>query len=644
MKNIALSFKIPTYLKWFFVALFCIVVLCNCGMSDNAKGAEDQQTTPPQPVNFSNNSKTMDSEIVSIKINDTPYVYGKSASVALITDEIFKFEVVVKNTGTTTWGKNTDAGEHGASLLSRGDPSHDINDYNETFGAFFILYPMQFGIPYGSNDPTVLPGQLWEVNTLLSAPGKAGSYTMRWQTKQWPLGSSPGSHISTTNQESYKNPDNYFNRPFFGEELAVSIVVQERKEQAPVPERQKGVLDQLDFEYVGTFSLPRVNQPGTSNRLNKTYTNSGITLRKIRNEKGETVETRMLAVAGTRVDETFLYEVAIPKTFGKVVGTNAVDVPTAALTATFSGQSSLLINRKGGSDSWSQGSMWYDETTGLLYWTNWADYPGNQRLPSIPSLYYAKLDFEKKLVTDRKSWRLPDDRGGAPFGGFMGGVTVIPNSFKDKYLDGRKLAIGFGGGGSISSIRSYGPSIAAVGIDSNGDMKNDFMPVMFYPINSEDGSTHCVREGNYLALQNWHTNPTSPWDGRWLDIDVIRAGVFIDYKGKKGYVTFVNQGTGRTAYDFSGRRFFQKRQNSWYFYDFETLGKAVKGEISKVGLTPSSYNVVNYPTTNANPSMSTAMVTGSCFDHDTGLLYLYNKTANGNEPFVHVYRVNPSDD
>ena len=94
----------------------------------------------------------------SLEINGSPYIHGTSNAVQLITDEIFAFKVVLQNNGTTTWGRNVSAGEHGASLLSRGDLSHDINDYNETFGAFFILYPMQFGIPYGSYNPTVLPG------------------------------------------------------------------------------------------------------------------------------------------------------------------------------------------------------------------------------------------------------------------------------------------------------------------------------------------------------------------------------------------------------------------------------------------------------------------------------------------------------
>ena len=585
----------------------------------------------------------MDSGIVSIKINGVPYVYGVSPPIALTADEVFIFEVVVKNTGATTWGKNKSEGEHGASLLSRGDPSHDLNDYNETFGTFFILYPMQFGIPYGSNNPTILPGKSWEINTTLRAPGNTGSFTMRWQTAQWPLGMEPGSHITNTGISEYSNPNNYFNRPFFGEEIVVDFIITQRNGQVPVPFRMREVLDQFDFVYEGTFSLPRVNLPGTNTRANKTYINSGITLRKIRDEQGKILGTRMLAVAGTRVNETVLYEVAVPETLGKVVDTDASAVPVAELTITFSGQSSLLINSGGGSEGWSQGSMWYDENTNMLYWTNWANYPGSGRMPSLPTLYYAKLDFENKQVINRESWRLPENRDGAPFGGFIGGVTVIPDSFANNYLNGQKLAIGFGGGGSISSIRSWGPAFGTVSIDKNGTVKNDFNPLMYYPHDSLNSSTHCVRDGNYLALQNWHTNPTSPWDGRWLDLDTIRTGVFIDYKGIKGYMTFVNQGIGRTGYDFGGRSFFQERQHSWYFYDFETLGKAATGEISKVGLTPSSYNVVNYPTTHANPGRSTISnthmtVTGSYFDHDTGLLYLYVKAAYGNEPFVHVYR------
>ena len=62
------------------------------------------------------------------------------------------------NTGMTTWGNARDIEDaHSASLLSRGNPStanengQRQDDYNETFGTFFILNPMQFGV--GVNGP-----------------------------------------------------------------------------------------------------------------------------------------------------------------------------------------------------------------------------------------------------------------------------------------------------------------------------------------------------------------------------------------------------------------------------------------------------------------------------------------------------------
>ena len=591
------------------------------------------------------------SVFTSLEINGLPYTYGSSAPVQLEIGEVFEFNIVLTNNGTTTWGRLASQGEHGASLLSRGDPETEVSgkrpdDYNETFGTFFVLYPMQFGIPLNSYNPTVLPGQSWEIDTLLKAPLEPGRYTMRWQTAEWPLGTSPGIHHTNTSvsNTTRNNASNYFNRPFFGEEIVVEFEIIARNEEPLVHYRTDGVLDKSDFEYLGSFLLPQIRSPETNNVLSRVYTRSGITLRKIKNEYGEVTETRMLAVAGTQVNTNVLYEVIVPQNFGQVIGSSVSALPTAALTRIFSGESRLLINEGNGSVGWSLGSMWLDESTDILYWTNSADYPASQQLPSLTSLYYAKLDFETYTVYDREEWRLPEGTGGAPFGGFMGGVTVIPESFADKYLDGQRLAIGFGGGGSISSIRSYGPALSAVSIGSNGAVGNDFVPFLYYPADSNNGLTHCIREGNYLSLENWMTNPTSPWDGRWVGSDTIRTGVFIDYNEKQGYLCFVSQAIGRTAYDFGGRRFFLQRQNSWYFYDFETLGNAALGQIPRAGIIPSSYNKVNYPTTWANPSRTTNVdtymeVTGSCFDPDTGLLYLYVRFAHGNEPLVHVYRV-----
>ena len=65
----------------------------------------------------------IDSSVESIRINGARYIHGVSSPIEIITDEIFSFQVVLRNTGITTWGRNESTGEHGASLLSRGDPA-----------------------------------------------------------------------------------------------------------------------------------------------------------------------------------------------------------------------------------------------------------------------------------------------------------------------------------------------------------------------------------------------------------------------------------------------------------------------------------------------------------------------------------------
>jgi hypothetical protein len=368
----------------------------------------------------------------------------------------------------------------------------------------------------------------------------------------------------------------------------------------------------------------------------KTYTDSGIALRKTEVKPG-VFETRMLAVTGTYAAR--LYEVEVPRTLGKIVGNEAGELPVAQLTINFSGQSDLRVNVDGGSEGWGQGSMWFDAKTELLYWTNNPSYPADG-FPSLPMLYYARLDFKNRQVVNRKGWQFPSGViGGAQFGSFTGGVTVAPDSFANKYLDGRKLILGFGGGGSIITTRSLGPSLGAVSTGSNGAVGNDLLPVMYYQLNNQDASTHCVRDGNYLSLYNRHYVPSAPWDGRWTDYDIIRSGVFIEYGGKKGYMTFAHQATGRINYDFGGVLFFPKTQNAWYFYDIDDLGRAAKGEIPKTEIKPSSFNIVEYPITGAVPHAD-MRVTGSCFDSETGLLYLYVRRGyNRIDPVVHIYKV-----
>ena len=591
----------------------------------------------------------MDSKIESIMINGIPYIHGESAPVELITDEVFQFEVVVKNTGTTTWGGSESAGEHGASLLSRGDQSHDINDYNETFGTFIIIYPMQFGIPFEpekrTNSPRRLPGEAWDIKTILRAPCDTGRFTMRWQTAQYPIGQNRGyNHLTETRASARNSTNNYFNRPFFGQEIVVDFIIIQRTEQAPVPTRRPGVLDRFDFQYEGSFAMPQLWRYSDRFKYGledeKSFNDTGIALRKVEISPG-VYEKRMLATTGTFFADTNtrasrLYEVAVPAKPGKIIGTDISAAPTAEVRTIFEGQSNLMTAPKDTSVSyWEQAGLWFDEETKLLYWTNAPYYIyGTIKTPSI---FSARLAGNE--VVDRKvQWDMLWGSDGGPRASFMFGITGIPKSISNQYFGGRKLALGFGGGSEGSY--SKGPAIYAVSTNGSGDIQSNILSIMY----QNTGISNAVRDGNFLPLEYWEQVPKSPWEGNFMRRDKIRNGIFMDYGGKKGYLTFPRQGIGRVGYDFGGPNFFGKYQDTWYFYDIDDLSKAVNGQIPKNEIKPSSYNVIEYPTgrpaINYEYGAEDRIVSGSCFDQETGLLYIYVKRGkDGNDPFIHVYRI-----
>ena len=532
-------------------------------------------------------SPEMDSEIISVSANGVSYTSG-DAPVQLVTDQVFRLAIVVKNTGSATWGQVYDAGQRGATFMSRGP------DYNETFGTFF-LSPNQGSL--------VSPDATFTYDVSLRAPAAPGEYTMIWQLVDWII-----PYIYRPNMD-------YPTRPFYGEAVVVRITVAPRPELPPPTPRVPGVLDIYDFEYEGSFSMPSV--PGIPQGDEKAFFESGITLRTVNGEK------RMLLATGTY--QQSVYEVAIPK-LGKFVGNDWSDIPIAELRTVFGGLSKDAA-------ATSNGTMWYDEESDLLYWTNWNSYY-TQGSISFPVLRSARLDGG--VLTEVQQWFQPEDRGGAPLKSFWGGVARLPDSFAQKYTGGRKLALGFGGNYSINASAPWGPSLAAVSADArvSGDM--DLLPIIYSSIYNR-----AFRDGNYFYSTWSAENPGKPWEGTWSTVDFITSGLFIDLPDKKGYVTFARQAIGRIGYDYGGDNWNGKNQNVWYFYDFDTLGAAATGAIGRISVMPSSISVVEYP---YDVTKDDQKATGSCFDPETRRLYLYtlNALRRGglyNDPVVHVYKV-----
>ena len=576
MKNKFITFNKNVHIS---VLIIAFIVFASIGL--NAKAPST--LSPSNEIQAVLETPELDSKLISVSVNGIDCTTG-NPTVTIYTDQVFQFLVEMENTGTETWGRILDSGERGAAFLSR-DP-----DYNNTFGIAFISP--------GQTQKTA-PGETFTYNASLRAPATPGDYSMNWQMADWII--------------PYGN--NYQTKPFYGEKITVAVKVIARTEQPPGQKpRLPGVIDISDFEYEGSFSLPPV--PDVTE--DKAYFPSGITLRTVNGEK------RMLLATGTYAQ--YLYEVAIPE-IGKFVGTDFSAVPIASFRTFFG---SLTRDEEANNN----GTIWYDKENELFYWTNYNSYYAPSGKTLFPILRSAKL--EGSAMTELRKWVLPENTP-SHFKSFWGGVTGIPNSFAEKYTNGHKIALGFGGSISIIQTASLGPSLAAISTNMQTGVMS-FQNIMYYPFPEA-----CMRDGNYF-LHNYDSsrNPTAPWLGSWTDKDRIYSGVFIDTPNKKGYVAFVNQAIGRIGYDYGGSNWMGKYQNVWYIYDYETLGEAATGGIPNNGIEPANISIVEYPT---DLSKEDPYVAGSCFDPETGRLYLYTLNAlkrpgmfNTN-PVVHVYTV-----
>jgi len=505
-------------------------------------------------------------------------------AVTIPADQTFWLSIEVKNTGAATWGHDT--GQMPASFLSRNP------DYNTTFGTYFMS-------PY--QEQTTVPGDTFTYESGLRAPSAPGTYTMTWQLAQW-----------TTLSDS-ANP--YTAAPFFGPPVTVTVNVVARTDSPPpTPARQPGVLDVSDFQYVGSFALPDV--PGVDPPDDKTFLPSGITLRTVSGEQ------RLILATGTYGQS--LYEVAVPAP-GKVVGNDFSAVPTASLRNVFG---PLTVN----STATSNGTMWYDQSTSTLYWTNYHFYLNTGI--DFPVLQAGSLDGG--TLTRTGQWYQPDDLDGAPFKSFWGGVTSIPQDFADEYTGGRTLGLGFGGQYNINADVSWGPAIAAVALPLTGTTMDE-QPIFNYSI-----SNRAPRDGNYF---NTAPHPTTPWAGISTADDTVSSGVFVDLPDKKGYITFMQEGINRIAYDYGGGTWNGQKQNVWNVYSYDSLGQAATGAVPRESVVPSSVGYVTLP--NDSSPVSGQRIGGSAFDPTTRLLYVYSLGAEPasvagtmyNQPLVHVYYV-----
>ena len=519
----------------------------------------------------------MDAELLEVRIDDAVYTPG-DAPPQIPAGQVFKFELIVKNIGTLTWVDDYADELHPTTFLTRNP------DYNADFGTFLITP----GHAYSFD-----PGETVSFYTSLMAPATPGTYTLTWQLAEW----APYTYVR-----------DWASAPFFGPEVSLTFEVVPRTDMPPVQVRIPGVVDGSDLEYVGSFALPAV--PGAIHD-EKSFYPSGITLRTVDGEQ------RMILATGTYAQTA--YEVAIPAP-GAIVGSDTSAVPTAELRSVF-GELPRYA------PEFSNGSLYYEQSTGLLYWTNYHFYyTGSIDFPTLRA-----ADLSSGTLVEVAQWYQPSDLGGAPAKSFWGGVTNIPEGFASQYTGGKTLGLGFGGEYSINASASWGPALAAVDVPGGGGTMS-VQPVFNYSI-----SDPALRDGNvFYTSTAFSKNPISPWEGWWGAGCSVGSGVFIDLPDKKGYVSFNHLSTGRVDYGYGGANWNATFENVWNFYDYETLGQAATGAIPRESVVPSSMAYMNLPNTATSAGQEIA---GSCFDADTRTLYVYSLYAVGGEPVVHVYSV-----
>ena len=350
------------------------------------------------------------------------------------------------------------------------------------------------------------------------------------------------------------------------------------------------------------------------------WSNAGLALKKLPDG------SRRLLVNYTHAAPT-LFEIEVPE-FVKWDKDNYAALKTAEVKKVWGRLGSPWTGDK---NYGATGGIWWDEAKKTVYWSSSHAYWCGP--PAYPVLGASKLG-DDGTITNLGPWHAPSAYEKA----YWGGVTGLPKDFADKYTGGRTLAIGFGGGYSGGANCSRGPALAAIAEPDPTKDKLDMVEMLAY-----FKGNRAPRDGDYFVAPGpangyWGEPPDGPTKGYWSAGDGIGNGIYIDLPDRHGFVAFATWVIGRKGYDYAdsvahvGDR-APVMTRVWYFYDPKDLGEAAKG-VQKINLAPYAMTRVPSPGGDLNGGIS-----GSCFDQEKKLLYLYDRPHLHDKPAIHVYRV-----
>ncbi len=514
---------------------------------------------------------------------DAAFVKMSQLPEKLLTDQVFKAAITMKNTGSRSWGPEIK--DHSV-LRSQAPPD------NTTWGTYFIIQ---------GQGTACRPGEEFTYASSLRAPSTPGEYVFQWR-------------VARMDRGAHNGPATPFGQPT--PRLVVKVVQRPAEPPPPPPPPQepseKRVLSFEDLQYAGSFRIP--DRRGQD----LPYSHSGLALRKM------TDGTKRLFFNYT-LPGMVLVEVEIPPLVKLDETRNHAALKTAKVKKEW-GRLAVEAPKIAEHDEvksiFANGGFWWDDARGMLYWTWWHSY----WCGAAPPILAASKLPEDGPATHYGPWFVRDH-----FKSYWGGVTRLPKGFAEKYTGGKTLALGFGTGYSGSYAGSLGPSLAAIGEPDPKKDTVDPVPLLGYykgDCAPRDGGYFLAGGSSWMGRQ-----PDSPTRGYCGSADLVRNGIFIETPRKHGFIAFYQLQMGRIGYDY-GSVTAAGYAHWWYFYDPKDLGAVARGLKKPGQVVPRSRTRVALPGGRSVSALS--LITGSCFDEEEKLLYVYGVLSKG---CIHAYRV-----
>jgi len=267
-----------------------------------------------------------------------------SAPDKVVTDEVFRASITMKNTGSKTWAER-----QGFVRLYAVAPDH-----NKRWGTTYIIL---------GQGRKIAPGATCTFGSWLRAPSEPGEYVFQWR-----VGEHRGGKLLGEPSEAKK----------------ITVEEPAKKVEEPKPPVQpktgKQILTFDHFEYAGSFKLPRKGMKG-----DPPFSSSGLTMRKMKDG------TKRVFV---RYFKGPLFEAEVPALV-KVKGTDHKGLKVAALKKIWGSPKVGGVGQNAG--------YWWDEENQTLWWSTFHPYwtGGSKR----PSLGGSKLGKDGK-ITHIGPWRV----------------------------------------------------------------------------------------------------------------------------------------------------------------------------------------------------------------------------------------------